>query len=167
MSQTFDNIEFRNVCGQFLTGVTIVTAKGEHDELVGFTANSFASVSLDPPLVLVCPDKKLGSYPAFMKAEGFAIHILGHEQEELSTQFAKRGVDKFNGIDHKEGLYGAPIIPGTLAVLQCRAVNKVDGGDHTILIGQVESIGMCEKGRNPLGFFRGQYTRVEDRVVKA
>lgn len=161
MQATFDSIAFRNICGQFLTGVTVVTAKGRNGEQVGFTANSFTSVSLDPPLVLICPDKKLGSYPAFIEAEGFAIHILGQEQEDLSRRFATRGGEKFSGIDVSEGLYGAPIIPNTLAVLQCRTTNQVDGGDHTILIGQVESIDMGGQDRKPLGFFQGKYTNIE------
>lgn len=160
MSTILDSISFRNICGQFLTGVTIVTAKGKDGKQVGFTANSFTSVSLDPPLVLVCLDKKLGSYPAFIESEGFAIHILSQDQEDLSRKFATRGSDKFNGIGFTEGLYGAPIIPDTLAVLQCRTINRVDAGDHTILIGQAEKVNMCEKGRKPLGFFQGKYTSV-------
>lgn len=143
--------------GQWRTGVTIVTTKGANGRPAGLTATSFTSVSMDPPLVLACVYKTIGSYEPMMSAEGFAVHILSSEQEALSRKFATGGIDKFADQEQSEGLYGAPILPGALATIECRTVNKVDGGDHTIFIGAVERVSVDESGKRPLGYAGGQY----------
>ncbi|MEY2193781.1 flavin reductase family protein [Neobacillus sp. BF23-41] len=157
MQESFDSRFFRNACGQFLTGVAIVTTTGENGKPVGITANSFTSVSLGPPLILVSLDKKLGSFSAFMNSEGYAVHVLAEEQQELSGHFAKRGVDKFQELDYKEGLYHVPVISNALAVFECRVHQKVDAGDHTLLLGRVERVQINDPARRPLGYLRGRY----------
>lgn len=158
MSNEFDSRAFRNACGQFLTGVTIVTTKGEDGQPVGVTANSFSSVSLDPPLILVCLDKRLVSLPSFLNSKGHAVHVLALEQEEISSRFATRGADKFSGLSHESGLYDAPILPNALVAFECRTHSIVEAGDHVILIGEVERYQTQETERPPLGYLRGKYT---------
>ncbi|MEW8977619.1 MAG: flavin reductase family protein [Symbiobacterium sp.] len=158
----FDSRTFRDALGQFLTGVTIVTAAAPDGTPVGLTVNSFTSVSLDPPLVLFCIDKRSGSYAALVGAPGYAVHILGSDQAELSQRFATRGADRFAGLTYTRGLYGAPILPGAVALLECRTVQRVDAGDHTILIGQVERLDPGDRTRRPLGYLRGRYTTVAE-----
>lgn len=150
----------RTAMGQWRTGVTIVTGKGAEGRLVGLTATSFTSVSMEPPLVLVCIHKTIGSYAPMMSAEGYAVHILGAEQEALSRKFATGGIDKYADQACTEGLYGAPLLPDALATIECRTVNRVDAGDHTILIGQVERVSLDESGRRPLGYVRGKYVEL-------
>lgn len=154
---TFDPKEFRRACGQFLTGVTIVTVRASDGTPMGLTANSFTSVSLNPPLVLVCVDKGIGSYTAFRVGGTYAVHILGEDQADLSTRFASKGADKFGGLEWTEGLGGAPILPDYLTCMECRVVHAYEGGDHSILVGQVEWFTVRDQQRPPLGFFRGRY----------
>jgi len=159
---SFDSRTFRDTLGQFLTGVTIVTAAAQDGTPLGLTVNSFTSVSLDPPLVLFCIDKKAGSHDGMVSAPGYAVHILGGDQADLSNRFAARGIDRFAGLTYTRGLYGAPILPGAMALLECRTVQRVDAGDHTILIGQVERLDPGNRTRKPLGYLRGRYTAVAD-----
>jgi 3-hydroxy-9,10-secoandrosta-1,3,5(10)-triene-9,17-dione monooxygenase reductase component len=156
----YDSLEFRRAAGQFLTGVTIVTALTEDGTPVGLTANSFTTVSLDPPLVLVCLDKRLGSYPAFQLGRAFAVHVLGEEQADLSTRFAMRGEDKFRGLPWRKGADGVPLLSDYIALWECRIVHAYEGGDHTIFVGQVERLEVADDRRLPLGFLRGKYIGV-------
>lgn len=156
-----DSKAFRQACGQFLTGVTVVTALLPDREPIGFTANSFTSVSLDPPLVLVCVDRKITSHGAFRPGGAYAVHVLAADQEELSARFARGGTDKFAGLTWKPGLGGLPLLEGALAVLQCRIVHTYEGGDHTIFVGRVEAMDVSDVGAAPLGFFRGRYVRLQ------
>lgn len=162
MLTEFDSRTFRNACGQFLTGVTVVTSRGNDGQPIGLTANSFTSVSLEPPLVLVCIDKRLGSYQTLLDAPGYAVHILSAEQQEISARFATKGADKFAGLETADGLYGVPILPDAITVFECKTVNRVDAGDHTILIGQVERLRTGDTSKKPLGYFRGKYTTAAD-----
>lgn len=157
METPFDTRAFRNTMGQFLTGVTVVTVMGQDRTPLGLTVNSFASVSLEPPLVMFCIDKRIGSYGGVVAAEGYAVHILGTDQRELSDRFATRGTDKFASLAYGKGLYGAPLLPDALAVLECRTVQRIEAGDHTILIGEVERLDSGDSERRPLGFLRGRY----------
>ncbi len=159
---TIDPRTFRDTLGQFLTGVTIVTAEAPDGTPVGLTVNSFTSVSLEPPLVLFCIDKNAGSYEGIVNAQGYAVHILGSDQVDLANRFATRGADRFGGLNYTRGFYGAPILPGALALLECRTVQRVDAGDHTILIGRVERLNPGGRTRKPLGYFRGRYTAIAD-----
>ena len=152
-----DHREFRQALGSFTTGVTIVTAMGPDGQPVGVTANSFNSVSLDPPLVLWSLARKSQSLVAFETASHWAVHILAHDQDELSGRFARSvsGPEKFDGIGYDCGLDEAPLLHGCTARLQCRTANIFDGGDHIILVGEVIHFDRCDTP--PLVFQRGGY----------
>lgn len=154
VDQKFDKTAFRNALGNFATGVTIVTAKGEDGTLVGVTANSFNSVSLDPPLVLWSLDRGSPSLTVLENASHFCVHILAEGQNDLCMKFAKSGEDKFSGVDFSDGLGGAPVFDGCLAQFECRNVVHHDGGDHVIIVGEVERFATMDG--DPLIFFRGQ-----------
>jgi flavin reductase (DIM6/NTAB) family NADH-FMN oxidoreductase RutF len=151
-----DQLEFRSVMGHFATGVTIVTSHDGAGKVGGLTANAVASVSLEPPLVLICVDKKSDSYPLFGASKAFAINILSHQQETLSRRFAKSGGDKFTGIGFRIGVSGSPILNDIIAYLDCQIRNEIDAGDHTIYLGQAVDIAVSSDS-DPLLYFRGGY----------
>ncbi|GLR83623.1 flavin reductase [Bradyrhizobium iriomotense] len=151
----FDSRDLRRVLGTFVTGVTVVTTTDDEGRFHGVTANSFSSVSLDPPLVLWSQAVRSHSHPAFFKAECFAVNILAEDQIELSKRFAKSSHEKFAGIDIDIGSGGVPLLRDCSARLQCRVVSRVPGGDHTIYVGEVLAIDRAE--RKPLVFGNGQY----------
>ena len=134
---TIDSKQFRNALGSFTTGVTVVTTRGVEGEDVGLTANSFNSVSLDPPMVLWSLARKSSTAAAFMAAEHFAVHILASDQEHVSNQFAKRGIDRFAGLAVERGHGDVPLLAGCSARFECRTSYRHDGGDHVILVGEV------------------------------
>jgi 3-hydroxy-9,10-secoandrosta-1,3,5(10)-triene-9,17-dione monooxygenase reductase component len=140
-----------------MTGVTIVTTRAPDGTPVGLTANAFTSVSLDPPLVLVCVDKRVGSYPAFRLGGYYAIHVLREDQAELSTRFATRGADKFAGLRCRRGLGDTPVLSTYLSLFECEIVQAHDAGDHTIFIGHVQRLEIPPGDLPPLGFLRGRY----------
>ncbi|CDX18134.1 Flavin reductase domain-containing protein [Mesorhizobium sp. ORS 3324] len=152
---TFDAMEFRRALGSFLTGVTIVTTIDETGDPRGFTANSFTSVSLDPPLVLVCIAKKALGHQAFSTSRGFAINILAEAQKAASGIFASKAADKFASVAWQPGQTGNPLIEGSVAVFDCEMEQLVDAGDHSILIGRVHDF--THNGTQPLGYCRGAY----------
>ena len=135
----FDARDFRRALGTFATGVTVVTSLTEEGEPFGFTANSFTSVSLEPPLVLVCLAKSAAGCAIFEAAGRFAINILADSQRDVSQVFASKGADKFGAVEWRTGLTGAPILAGVAAHLDCVTHETVDAGDHVILIGRVIS----------------------------
>jgi flavin reductase (DIM6/NTAB) family NADH-FMN oxidoreductase RutF/DNA-binding IclR family transcriptional regulator len=151
----FDSRDLRRVLGTFVTGVTVVTTIDDEGGFHGVTANSFSSVSLDPPLILWSQAVKSHSHPAFFKAERFAVNILAEDQIELSKRFAKSSHQKFAGIDVDIGASGVPLLRDCSARLECRVVSRVPGGDHTIFVGEVVAIDRAE--RKPLVFGNGQY----------
>ncbi len=153
-----DADEFRSVLGQFATGVTIITAVDD-GEPVGVAANSFTSVSLDPPLVLFCVARTSSTWPRIERARKFAVNILGEHQEELSGLFAKKGADRFGQTDWHLGVGGSPVLHDTLAYLDCEFWNEYDGGDHIIVVGRVLDLGL-HTDTGPLLFFRGKYGRL-------
>jgi len=150
----FDKLAFRNALGNFATGVTIVTARDEDGTLAGVTANSFNSVSLDPPLVLWSLDRSSESLKVLENASHFCVHILAEGQNDLCMKFAKSGNEKFKGVEFSSGLGGAPVFAGCLAQFECRNVVHHEGGDHVIIVGQVERFSTAEG--DPLIFFRGK-----------
>ena len=146
--------------GHFATGVTVITTRDIDGKPYGLTANSLCSVSLDPPLLLVCVDKRAESHPAFGRSGLFAVNILGIGHEDLSRRFAVSGGDKFVDVDHRSGVSGLPLLDGALASVECRVVAVHEAGDHTIFIGEVEHL-QADNG-DPLLFFRGKYRRLVD-----
>jgi 3-hydroxy-9,10-secoandrosta-1,3,5(10)-triene-9,17-dione monooxygenase reductase component len=154
-SSPFDQREFRNALGTFTTGVTIVTACSSDGKLVGVTANSFNSVSLDPPLVLWSLSKSSNSLAVFEAAEYWAVHILSHDQDQLATHFSKRAHDKFAGLDLETGLGGAPLLDGCTTRMQCKTAYRYDGGDHIIMVGEVMHFEHSDIA--PLVYQRGNY----------
>ena len=150
-----DPKEFRNTLGSFVTGVTIVTTIDAEGRPYGLTANSFSSVSLDPPLVLWSQALKAPSHSVFRDAERFSISILAQDQIELSNKFSRGGEPKFDGVNLKEGLGGIPLIEGCSATLECKRIAAYPGGDHLVFLGEVERIE--RSGRPPLGFYGGRY----------
>jgi 3-hydroxy-9,10-secoandrosta-1,3,5(10)-triene-9,17-dione monooxygenase reductase component len=147
--------QFRNALGSFATGVTIITARSPAGADVGVTANSFNSVSLDPPMILWSLAKTSTSFDAFMAAEHFAVHILAMDQEGLSGRFAKSNTDKFGGLTVERGRGSVPLLPGCAARFQCRTAYRHEGGDHIILVGEVEEFD--HDGHAPLAFHGGRY----------
>jgi len=153
-----DPREFRDALGQFPTGVTIVTTLDLRGNPVGMTASSFNAVSLNPPLVLWSIDKEAISYEAFMATSHFAIHVLAAGQEDLSNLFAQKGLDKFDGINCRQGRRSVPILPEFAACFQCDIEHRYDGGDHTILVGRVQDFESHD--REPLLFHGGRYKEI-------
>lgn len=154
-----DKIALRQALGAFATGVTIVTAiASETGEPVGFTANSFASVSLDPPLLLVCLAHTAASYRTFREAGSFAVNVLAADQEKTAMLFATRGADKFRSTAWHPGQMGAPLIEGCLARFDCAMHQRVTAGDHDILMGRV--IGFSRHEGEALLYHGGAFQRL-------
>ncbi|WP_374423319.1 p-hydroxyphenylacetate 3-hydroxylase reductase component [Chromobacterium sp.] len=145
----------RRALGNFATGVTVVTAAAPDGERAGVTANSFNSVSLDPPLVLWSLDKRSASHPVFAQASHFVVHVLAADQIELSNRFARAAADKFAGLEPEAGRGGAPLLDGCAARFHCRLHQQLDGGDHWILLGLVEAFD--DFGAAPLLYHQGMY----------
>ena len=153
-----DAATMRTVLGHFATGVTVITAM-DGEEPVGMAANSFTSVSLDPPLVLFCVARTSTTWPRIEKARKFAVNILGEHQEELSRLFATKGADRFGQTDWHIGVGGSPVLHDTIAYLDCEFWAEYDGGDHIIVVGRVLDLGTPHDAP-PLLFFRGRYGRL-------
>ncbi|MXO85814.1 alpha/beta fold hydrolase [Altererythrobacter aurantiacus] len=149
----------RDALGTFATGVTIVTATAPDGSHVGLTANSFTSVSLDPPLLLVCPARNAGSMAALEQAEHFAVNVLHIGQQSVSNLFAMKGEDRFAETEFELWDRGVPILDNALANFECRKYAEYDGGDHVILVGEVERVRYAPQ-RDPLLYFRGKYRRL-------
>jgi flavin reductase (DIM6/NTAB) family NADH-FMN oxidoreductase RutF len=155
----FDPREFRNALGNFATGVTIVTARSRTGEPLGLTANSFNSVSLDPPLVLFSLNRQTYSLKSFEEAGNFAINVLRDDQQDISQVFAQAVTDKWQGLAFETWESGAPIFSHALAVFDCATHAVHDGGDHLIFVGRVLRFMHDPDGR-PLLYFRGNYGKV-------
>ena len=157
--------QFRAALGTFATGVTIVTTRNRAGEDIGLTANSFNSVSLDPPMVLWSLARKSLSLPAFLESGHFAVHVLAATQEDLSVTFATRGADKFAGLAVTRGAGGIPLLPGCSAVFQCRTAFNYEGGDHVIFVGEVQEFDHFD--RAPLVFHSGRYAVAVEKTPSA
>lgn len=129
---------FRTALGRFATGVTIVTARSSDGTLVGLTANSFNSVSLEPPLVLWSLSQRSSSMPVFQAGTHYAINVLSAQQKDLAARFASKGLDRWAGVAYTEGVAGAPLIDGAIATFECFNRSRYEEGDHVIFVGQVE-----------------------------
>ncbi len=152
---------FRAALGTFATGVTVITARADDGTPVGLTANSFNSVSLDPPMVLWSLAKKSHSLPVFSQCNHWAVHVLAADQEALSGRFARSGTDKFSGLDIDCGVGDVPLLTGCAARFQCKSLFQHEGGDHLIFVGEVAAFDHTD--RAPLVFHAGRYALAAQR----
>jgi len=150
--------EFRRILGHFATGVTVVTTCGGEGQPTGLTASAFTSVSLDPPLVLVCVDHTSQTYPSLLERGRFAVNVLARDQQEVSRRFASTRLDKFDGVPHRISALGLPLLDGALAHLECVTVRTHVEGDHTIFVARVERA--AGGSGEPLLYYRGRYDRL-------
>ncbi len=156
-SSAFDSGKFRQVLGHFPTGVTVITAAPDSGP-VGLAVGSFASVSLDPPLVAFFPDRGSSSWPKIEAAGAFCVNILAADQEDVCRRFASKADDKFSGLGWKPAGSGAPLLDGVLAWIDCDIHSVVPAGDHFCVMGRVRDLDVGDDGA-PLLFFRGGYGR--------
>ncbi|MEE9452878.1 MAG: flavin reductase family protein [Paracoccaceae bacterium] len=154
----FREHDLRNAMGCFATGVTVVTTMTA-DGPLGMTVSSFASVSLDPPLVLWSPARKSARFPAFEAASHFAVHILAENQRDLAKAFAKTGIEAFEGRAYTSGIGDVPVFDQCAARFECRHTARYDGGDHLIVVGEVLRLEYTEKP--PLLYFRSAYEKLQ------
>ena len=153
-----DAASFRSVLGHFATGITVITAM-DGDEPVGIAANSFTSVSLDPPLVLFCAARTSSTWPRIQRAGHFMVNVLDEHQEEISRIFATRGVDRFGQVEWHAGNKGGPVLHDVHAWLECTIESELDAGDHVIVLGRVHELGLTADA-GPLLFYQGRYGRL-------
>jgi flavin reductase (DIM6/NTAB) family NADH-FMN oxidoreductase RutF len=158
---SIDAARYRTVLGHFVTGVTVITAIDPSDGApAGLAANSFTSVSLDPPLVAFCAAYASSTWPRIQVAGKFCVNILGEAQEDLCRVMASKGGDKFAGVGWSPSRMGSPVLEGALAYIDCTIESEHPAGDHVIVVGRVHELGLEDEGR-PLAFFRGGYGRFE------
>ena len=155
---SFDSHRFRRTLGHFATGVTIITARSGSGQPIGMTCNSFASVSLDPPLVQWSIAKTSRNYTTIGRAEHFAVHVLDASQRDLCRQFAAKDGDRFANVELEAGLHDLPLLTRYHARFECGVHARHDAGDHTILIGNV--LRLSELAGEPLVFYRGEFSRI-------
>lgn len=155
-------MELRQVLGAYPTGVTVITTRDESADPVGMTANSFSSVSLDPPLILWSVRRSAMGFQVYEKAKYFGVNILSKDQTHISNLFARPGADKFASVETMDGAGGVPLIAGATAQLQCRTWNKYDGGDHLIILGEV--LAFQRQGGVPLVFANGRYDKLAEKA---
>ncbi len=158
-AQELDVGEFRAALGCYPTGVIIMTGLADDGECIGLTINSFTSVSLDPPLVSVCLARTASSFETLQMSRGFVLNVLRGDQRDISSRFAKTGVDKWRGVDYRQGINGVPVLAPNLAAFQCSQYAEHDAGDHIIVIGRVEAV-EYDAGAIPLVFHQGGYSRL-------
>ena len=145
----------REVLGHFVSGIVVITASGP-DGPLGFTCQSFSSLSLDPPLVSFAPARSSSTWPQIRSVGAFCVNVLAADHQEISAGFARSGVDKFAGVTWRPGPSGAPVLEGVSAWIDCVFRDEFDGGDHTIVVGQVQDL-WADPARLPLLFYRGRY----------
>lgn len=150
-----DRLEMRTVLGHFVSGIVVITGAND-DGPSGFTCQSFASLSLDPPLVMFSPSLTSVSWPRIRSSGKFCVNVLAAEHAEYSNTFARSGGDKFAGVDWAPAPSGSPILQGVGAWIDCTLENEYPGGDHTIVIGRVTALG-ADPQRMPLLYYRGSY----------
>ena len=152
-------LRLREALGNFVTGVTVITTRHD-DELHGLTANSFSSISLDPPLVLFSLSRTADCFAAFESVDFFAVNVLRSDQEALSTRFATKDADKWSNVAWRPGEGGCPLLDGAIATFECRVWARHEGGDHIIYVGEVVTFDQGREGE-PLAFFRGRYAGID------
>jgi flavin reductase (DIM6/NTAB) family NADH-FMN oxidoreductase RutF len=164
---SFSAREFRDALGLFATGIAIVTAAGEDGTVGGLTVNSFTSVSLDPPLILVGLARTITSFDIFEAAAHFNVSILAENQRHVSAAFAKSDLAKWEGGHHRPGSGAVPVIHPNLVAFECETHARYDGGDHRLLLGKVLAIQVgADHATRPLLYFRGQYRELSDEIAE-
>ena len=158
MSVTAD--EFRNVLGRFASGVTVVTALDSDGHDRGMTVSAFCSVSLAPPLILICIEKSASAWRTLTTTGEFVVNILSAEQEQLARRFAIEEIDRFDGVGYSRTQNGIVILDDVVAVIECKRTTLYDGGDHTIILGSVEATRVSNE-KKPLLYYRGGYAQLE------
>ena len=157
--------ELREAMGHFATGVTVITSVGPDGEPVGTTANAVTSLSLEPPLVLVCFDLNSATLAAIRGHGAFAVNVLGQRQRHLSANFAKRGLAAaWSEVRHHRGPTGSPRLADVIAVIECTVEHSLPGGDHAIIVGRVRHVETNGEEATPLVFWRGRYASLEDQI---
>jgi flavin reductase (DIM6/NTAB) family NADH-FMN oxidoreductase RutF len=151
--------EFRRACGRFATGVAIATVTDGTGAPHGLTVSSFTSVSLEPPLALICLGHDVTNIQHFCNASYFGINVLTEDQQDLSERFARRGYDRFDGIGWHRGSYGVPLLPGCLAEMECRVHRRIEMGDHDIFVGEMIRVQIGEG--KPLVYFASMYRELK------
>lgn len=149
---------FKSCLSRFASGVTVVTTRDAGGNLHGLTVSAFSSLSLEPPLILICVHKKTGSHHAFDESKAFVVNVLCEDQRRISNRFASKTADKFEGIFYKKGIENIPVLEDCLANLECRLHDSFDGGDHTIFVGRIENAFVGNK--NPLVYWHGCYRKL-------
>ena len=152
---TIEQQHFRRVCSKYATGITILTVLDRSGAPHGMTVNSFTSVSLSPPLILVCIDRQTSILSHFMLGTRFGVNMLHEDQKDLSTWFARSGHDRFSGIGWTMGETGAPVLPGMLATMECEVTQMVEAGDHVVVIGA--ALHATWREGQPLVYFNSSY----------
>jgi flavin reductase (DIM6/NTAB) family NADH-FMN oxidoreductase RutF len=150
---------FRAVLGRFASGVTVVTARDRRGRDIGMTVSAFASLSLDPPLVLMCIDHSASVYNSLCKAPHFIANILSEGQEAIARRFAETSGNRFDGIGYERGQNGAAVLLEVLGYIECKVVDRYEAGDHDIIVGSVE-VAQASEGK-PLLYYRGGYAQME------
>ncbi|MBA3854524.1 MAG: flavin reductase [Gemmatimonas sp.] len=156
---TLDPTTFRASLARFASGVTIVTARDRDGHDYGMTVSAFSSLSLNPPMILVCIDNGASVAPVLEHCDFFGVNILAEGQQELSRRFAEREIDRFEGVEIVRGETGVALLGGTLASLECAVTARHPAGDHTILVAEVRAAELREG--NPLLYYRGAYRRLD------
>ena len=151
-----DATVYKNVLGSFPSGVTVITTLDDDGSVVGLTASAFSSLSMEPPLVLFCPNYSSDSYPVLIKQKRFAIHLLSGEQQAHAYAFAKKGKDKANGIEWTLSELGNPILAGATAVIECELWREYEGGDHAIMVGKAHNLIVPAQAPRPMVYCRGK-----------
>lgn len=162
MSKNISNDDFKAIMGKFAAGVTVVTTVDGDGKLWGLTATAFTSLSMEPPLCLVCVDKNTGSHGPLSVSRKYAVNILSDKQEDVSNTFASRRDDKFEQVKHEAGgATGCPVFPEALGVMECEVTEILPGGDHDIFVGEIKSVRVSDG--NPLVYWGGAYGDVKSR----
>ncbi|MBT2736998.1 flavin reductase family protein [Bacillus sp. ISL-7] len=154
-----DQQQFKQVIGHFASGVSIITVSNNGVDF-GITASAVCSVSVDPPMLLVCVNKSTGTCHAISAAESFTVNIVNETQKELALRFARANTDKFDGVDFSYGELGNPVLGQTLATLECRVVEEITGGTHSVFLGEVQKADAADG--DPLVYYRGKFGKFEE-----
>lgn len=158
-------LRFREVLGHYASGITVISSYVD-DELIGFTCQSFHSVSMSPPLISFSVMSRSASYPKIRKAGRFVVNILSDEQVKISNQFARRGSEKWQGVEWQKSPLGNPIIVGSLHWLDCEIYAEHTAGDHLIVVGEVKALNLQQaEATQPLLYFKGQYRNIAEHSV--